>query len=72
MHSRVTDSEAYAEYRQRLQGMKEAFGGKTLGQGDIVEVIGGETPSGHHRIIVTEFPTVEEAQEWRTALQNSS
>ena len=67
----ILDSEAYAEYRQRLPGMLEAFGGKLLGRGDIVEVIGGETPSGHHRIIAMEFPTVEDARGWHTAPQNS-
>ena len=67
----VIDSQAYAEYRQRLPGMLEAFGGKLLGRGDVVEVIGGETPSGHHRMIVMEFPTEEQARGWHTAPQNS-
>ena len=70
-HLEVVDSEAYAEYRQRLPGMLEAFGGKLLGRGDIAEVIGSETPSGHHRIILMEFPSVEEARGWHTAPQNS-
>ena len=70
-HSEVLDSGAYAEYRQRLPGMLEAFGGMLLGQRDIAEVIGGETPSGHHRTILMEFPTVEEARGWHTAPQNS-
>ena len=70
-HLEVTDSEAYAEYRQRVMGMIEAFGGKMLGRGDITEVIGGETPSGHHRIILMEFPTIEEARGWHTAPENS-
>ena len=70
-HLEVVDSELYAEYRQRLPGMLEAFGGKMLGGGDIVEVIGGETPSGHHRIIAMEFPNVEQARGWHTAPQDS-
>ena len=41
-----------------------------LGRGDAVEVIGGETPSGHHRIIVMEFPDVEQARGWHTTPQN--
>ena len=70
-HLEVVDSEAYAEYRQRLPGMVEAFGGKLLGRGDIVEVIGGETPSGRHRMIVMEFPDVEQARGWHSAPQSS-
>ena len=70
-HLEVVDSEAYAEYRQRFPGMLEAFGGKLLGRGDIAEVIGSETPSGHHRIILMEFAGVEEARGWHTAPQNS-
>ena len=70
-HLEVIDSEAYAEYRERLPGMLEAFGGKRLGRGDIVEVIGGETPSGRHRIILMEFQSLEEARGWHTAPQNS-
>ena len=70
-HLEVPDSGAYAEYRQRLPGMLEAFGGKLLGCGDIAEVIGGETPSGHHRTIPMKFPAVEEARGWHSASQNS-
>ena len=67
----MTDSEAYAEFRPRVQGMVEAAGGKMLVGGDIVEVIGGETPSGRHQIIVLEFPTVEQARGWDTLPQTS-
>ena len=42
-----------------------------LGRGDIAEVIGGETPSGHYRIIAMESPTVEQARGWHTAQQDS-
>lgn len=71
-HLEVLDSTVYEEYRQRLPGMLESFGGKLLGRGDIVEVIGGETPSGRHRIIVMEFPNVEQARGWHTAPAESS
>ena len=70
-HLEVTDSEAYAEYRKRVPGMIEAFGGKLLGRGDIAEVIGAETPAGRHRIILMEFPTVEQARGWHTAPESS-
>ena len=70
-HLEVIDSEAYSEYRQRLPGMLEAFGGKLLGRGDIAEVIGSETPSGHHRIILMEFATMDDARGWHTAPQSS-
>ncbi len=51
--------------------MIEAFGGKLLGRGDIAEVPGAETPAGRHRIILMEFPTVEQARGWHTAPENS-
>ena len=67
----IIDSEAYAEYRQRVPGMIEAFGGKLLGRGGIAEVIGAETPAGRRRIILMEFPTVEQARGWHTAPESS-
>ena len=67
----ILDKETYAEFRRRFPGMVEAFGGKLLGRGDVVEVIGGEAPSGYHRVIIIEFPTVEQARAWDTAPQNS-
>ena len=67
----IRDKEAYAEFRQRFPGMVEAFGGKLLGRGDVVEIIGEEMPSGYHRVIIMEFPTVEQARAWDTAPQNS-
>ena len=70
-HLEVVDCEDHSEYRLRLPGMLETFGGKMLGRGDIVEVIGGETPSGHHRMIVMEFGSEEDAKGWHTAPQNS-
>ncbi len=51
--------------------MIKAFGGKLLGRGDIAEVIDAETPDGRHRIILMEFPTVEQARGWHTAPENS-
>ena len=65
-HLDILDSEAYAEYRDRVRGMIEAYGGTLVGRGDVVEVIGGEKPSGRHRIIIMEFPTVEQAQAYHT------
>ena len=69
-HLEILDNEAYADYRQRVQGMIEAFGGKMLGRGDVVDVIGGEMPPGHHRIIIMEFPTLEQAREYQTLPPN--
>lgn len=67
----VLDAETYAEFRRRFPGMVEAFGGKLLGRGDVVDVIGAEALSGHHRIIIMEFPTVEQARGWDKAPENS-
>lgn len=66
----ILDNEAYSVYRQRVQGMIEAFGGKMVGRGDVVDVIGGEMRPGHHRVIIMEFPTVEQAQAYHTAPPN--
>ena len=67
----IVDKETYAEFRQRFPGMVEAFGGKLLGRGDVVDVIGEETQPGYHRVIIMEFPTVEQARAWDQAPQNS-
>lgn len=67
----VVDSEAQAEYRQRVGPMVEAYGGRVLGRGDVVEVVGGEMPSGRHRMILLEFPTVEQARGWHTLPERS-
>lgn len=67
----IVDAETYAEFRRRFPGMVEAFGGKLLGRGDVVDVIGREAQAGHHRVIIMEFPTVEQARAWDTAPQNS-
>ena len=67
----VLDRETYAEFRRGVPGMVETFGGKLLGRGDVDDVIGEETPAGYHRIVILEFPTVEQARAWDTAPQNS-
>lgn len=67
----VVDNEAYQEYRERLPGMTEAFGGRIVCRGEVVDVLGGEKPSGRHRIVVLEFSDVEQARQWHTAPENS-
>ena len=68
----VVNSEALAEYRQRLGPMLEAYGGRIMGRGEVVEVIGGEMPSGRHRMILMEFPTIELARGWHTSPESSA
>lgn len=60
----VSDSSAYADYRERAPQLAEAYGGKLLGRGDLVEVVGGEAPSGRRRVIAYEFDTLDQAREW--------
>lgn len=71
VHIEVVDSEAHAEYRRRVGPMLEAYGGRIIARGDVVEVIGGEMPSGRHRMLVLEFPTVEQARGWHTLPESS-
>ena len=59
----VTDEDLHAEFRKRVGPLLQAKGGKYLLRGDISEVIGGEL-TGHSRMAVMEFETVEQARDW--------
>ena len=67
----VVDEAALAQYRDRAPQMAEAYDGKLLGRGDVVEVAGGEMPTGRRRMIVFEFANLDQAREWH-ALPNPS
>ncbi len=60
----VSDAAALADYRERAPQLAEAYGGKLLGRGDAVEVVGGELPSNRRRVILYEFATLDQAREW--------
>ena len=59
----VTDSDLHAEYRERAVRVQEAYGGKLMGRGDVVESTDGELTS-RRRIMAVEFPTVDQAKAW--------
>ena len=59
----VTDDAAHAEYRGRAPRVVEEYGGRLVARGDVVESTDGDSAS-RHRMLVMEFPTVEQARGW--------
>ena len=59
----VIDEAAQAEYRNRAAGVVQAYGGRVMARGDVVEILDG-TPAVRRRLIALEFPTVEQASAW--------
>jgi uncharacterized protein (DUF1330 family) len=58
----VTDSTAYDEYRKQVLATIEKFGGRFAVRGGVVEPLeGGWVP---RRLVVVEFPTLEQARKW--------
>ena len=58
------DKEAYQrDYAAHAQGTVEPFGGHYLARGGRVEGTEGEAPKG--RIVISEFPSFEDAKAWR-------
>jgi uncharacterized protein (DUF1330 family) len=58
----VLDSERYEIYRQMVPPSIAAFGGRFVVRGGVAETLEGEwSPK---RIIVLEFPSVEQAKAW--------
>ena len=58
----ITDPKAYEEYRKIAPPTISQYGGRYLVRGGVVETKeGGWTPS---RVVVLEFPSMEQAQKW--------
>jgi uncharacterized protein (DUF1330 family) len=58
----VTDSATYEDYRKQVPAVVAKYGGKFVVRGGKVETLeGGWSPK---RIVVLEFPSVEQAQKW--------
>jgi uncharacterized protein (DUF1330 family) len=58
----ITDPAAYEEYRKQVNAVNEKYGGKFLVRGGRIESKeGGWAPK---RIVVVEFPSMEQAQKW--------
>ncbi len=67
----ITDDAAQAEYRQRSVGVIEAYGGRIMARGDVVDSSAGE-PSSRRRMLALEFPNLEQARAWRDLSQASA
>lgn len=58
----VTDPETYAEYKDLAPAAIAMYGGKYLARGGRTETLEGEWQPG--RMVILEFPTVEQAKAW--------
>ena len=63
----VHDPDAYAEYRKLVPASLEAYGGRFLVRGPEVERLEGDWEP--HRIVVLEFPSLEQARAWYSSPQ---
>ena len=58
----VTDAAKFEEYRKRVPATIEQYGGKYIVRGGKTEALeGGWSPK---RMVVLEFPSLEQAQKW--------
>jgi uncharacterized protein (DUF1330 family) len=58
----VTDPAAYEDYRKQVPAVVTKYGGKFVVRGGRIESMeGGWSPK---RIVVLEFPSMEQAQKW--------
>ena len=58
----VTDPTAFEEYRKQVEGTVEKYGGKALVRGGQMQTLEGDWKP--KRIVVTEFPSIEQARRW--------
>jgi uncharacterized protein (DUF1330 family) len=58
----VKDPVRYAEYRRLVTPTVERYGGRFLVRGGRVEALEGEWPQ--MRVVVLEFPSMEQARAW--------
>jgi uncharacterized protein (DUF1330 family) len=58
----VTDPVRYEEYRRLVSPTLEKYGGRFIARGGRVEVLEGSWRPG--RLVIVEFPGVEEARAW--------
>ena len=66
----ITDDAAQAEYKERAPGVIEAYGGRILARGDVVESTDGELTS-RRRLTVLEFDNLEQAKAYQELCQGS-
>jgi uncharacterized protein (DUF1330 family) len=58
----VTDPTGFEEYRKQVPNTVEKYGGKFLVRGGQVQTLEGDWKP--KRIVVTEFPSIEQARRW--------
>ena len=58
----ITNPTAYEEYKKHTPGSLKPFNGKFIVRGGAVETLEGDWTPG--RIVVLEFPTLEQAKAW--------
>jgi uncharacterized protein (DUF1330 family) len=58
----VTDPAGFEEYRKQVVGTLEKYGGKLLVRGGQVQALEGDWKP--KRLVVTEFPSIEQARRW--------
>jgi uncharacterized protein (DUF1330 family) len=58
----VTDPAGFEEYRKQVPGTVEKYGGKFLVRGGQMQALEGDWKP--KRIVVTEFPSIEQARRW--------
>ena len=58
----ITDPEGFREYQKRVGSTLESYGGKFLVRGEKYEILEGDWHL--HRLILLEFPSVEQARRW--------
>src|SRR6516165_9596318 len=58
----VTDPTGFEEYRKQVPGTVERYGGRFLVRGGQVQTLEGDWKP--KRVVVTEFPSIEQARRW--------
>ena len=63
VHVEVTDPQTFArDYAPGVPATVEKYGGRYLARGGDMEVLEGDWAP--HRVVISEFPTVEQAKAW--------
>jgi uncharacterized protein (DUF1330 family) len=58
----VTDSAGFDEYRKQVPATVQKYGGRFLVRGGPIQTLEGDRQP--KRIVVTEFPSIEQARRW--------
>lgn len=65
----VTDPEGYAAYRELAPPLVKSYGGKYVVRGGQVDVLEGDWQP--NRLVILEFPSVEQAKAWWSSAEYS-